>query len=188
MSYLSLPNFPRFYQSPNLPLPFQLIRETTHNEHKMTRGTILVTGGAGYVGSHTILELLNAEYQVVVVDNMCNAHMSEGGKIPESLRRVQELTGRTVAFYNVDIRDRVALDKVFKQVRAPPPELSSFNLDSLSVPLDLSPHRPMIDYYDMGRHLTRFAAYLDIVVARQGEIIAWRIYCGQINQRKSIVK
>lgn len=78
--------------------------------------TILVTGGAGYVGSHTIVELLTAGYKVVVVDNMCNAYMNETEGIPESLRRVQELTGRTVAFLQLDIRDRDGLDAVFKQV------------------------------------------------------------------------
>lgn len=68
--------------------------------------TILVTGGAGYIGSHTCLELLNAGYDVVVVDNLDNS--SE-----ESLRRVQELTGRTLTFHEVDICDRPALQKVF---------------------------------------------------------------------------
>ena len=77
---------------------------------------ILVTGGAGYVGSHTIVELLQANYEVVVVDNMCNAYMNEAEGFPESLRRVQLLTGRQVAFQKVDIRDRNALDAVFKQV------------------------------------------------------------------------
>lgn len=80
--------------------------------------TILVTGGAGYVGSHTTLELLNAGYNVVVVDNMTNAQMSsEDDQMPESLRRVQELTGRTVSFHRFDIRDKKALDStIFKQV------------------------------------------------------------------------
>lgn len=83
----------------------------------MPSTTILVTGGAGYVGSHTIVELLGSGYNVVVVDNMCNAYMNEAERFPESLRRVQQLTGRTVAFQKVDIRDRPALDAVFKQVR-----------------------------------------------------------------------
>lgn len=83
----------------------------------MPSSTILVTGGAGYVGSHTIVELLQAGFSVVVVDNMCNAFMNEAEQIPESLRRVQKLTNRTVAFLKVDIRDRPALDAVFKQVR-----------------------------------------------------------------------
>ena len=66
---------------------------------------ILVTGGAGYIGSHTTLELLKAGHDVVVVDNLCNS--SE-----ESLRRVAELAGRAPKFYNIDIRDEAALDKV----------------------------------------------------------------------------
>ena len=68
--------------------------------------SILVTGGAGYIGSHTCLELLNAGYDVVVVDNLCNA--SE-----EALIRVKELTGKTVTFYPVDIRDAEGLRNVF---------------------------------------------------------------------------
>jgi UDP-glucose 4-epimerase len=67
---------------------------------------ILVTGGAGYIGSHTCLELLEAGYEVTVVDNLCNS--SE-----ESLRRVQKLTGKSLQFQNVDLRDSDALDKVF---------------------------------------------------------------------------
>jgi len=66
---------------------------------------ILVTGGAGYIGSHTVLELLKAGHDAVVVDNLCNA--SE-----ESLRRVAELAGRAAKFYQLDIRDEAALDQV----------------------------------------------------------------------------
>ena len=68
--------------------------------------SILVTGGAGYIGSHTCLELLNAGDEVVVVDNLCNA--SE-----EALVRVKELTGKAITFYPVDIRDVEGLRKVF---------------------------------------------------------------------------
>ena len=68
--------------------------------------TILVTGGCGYIGSHTVLELLNRDYEVVVVDNFVNSSF-------ESLRRVQKLTGKTVTFYEVDIRDEKKLDEVF---------------------------------------------------------------------------
>lgn len=68
--------------------------------------TILVTGGAGYIGSHTCLELLQAGYQVIVVDNLSNSK-------DESLRRVQELTGKTLQFHRVDLLDRPALAQVF---------------------------------------------------------------------------
>ena len=67
---------------------------------------ILVTGGCGYIGSHTVLELLNKNYEVVVVDNFSNSSY-------ESLRRVQEITGKSVIFYEADIRDRDAMDKIF---------------------------------------------------------------------------
>ena len=68
--------------------------------------TILVTGGCGYIGSHTVLELLNKDYQVVVVDNFSNSSF-------EALARVQKITGKTVTFYEADIRDRAALEKIF---------------------------------------------------------------------------
>jgi len=67
---------------------------------------ILVTGGAGYIGSHTCVELLGAGHDVVVVDNLSNS--SE-----ESLRRVRELAGRDLEFHKVDIREREPLDAVF---------------------------------------------------------------------------
>jgi UDP-glucose 4-epimerase len=68
--------------------------------------TVLVTGGAGYIGSHACVELLQSGYQVVVVDNLANSNR-------ESLKRVQEITGKTLAFYEVDIRDQNALAEVF---------------------------------------------------------------------------
>ena len=68
--------------------------------------TILVTGGCGYIGSHTVLELLNKNYDVVVVDNFSNSSF-------ESLKRVQELTGKTVAFYEADIRDEKKMESIF---------------------------------------------------------------------------
>ncbi|RJQ76341.1 MAG: UDP-glucose 4-epimerase GalE [Desulfobacteraceae bacterium] len=69
---------------------------------------ILVTGGAGYIGSHTCLELLKAGYEVVVVDNLINSQR-------ESLRRVEELTGKPVKFYEIDIRDEAGLGQVFRE-------------------------------------------------------------------------
>lgn len=67
---------------------------------------ILVTGGAGYIGSHACVELLQAGHQVIVVDNLSNSK-------EEALRRVQALTGRPLTFYRVDLRDRQALEVVF---------------------------------------------------------------------------
>jgi UDP-glucose 4-epimerase len=68
---------------------------------------VLTTGGAGYIGSHTCLELLQAGYEVVVVDNLCNSKV-------ESLRRVQRIAGRSLSFCRVDLLDRAALDSVFR--------------------------------------------------------------------------
>lgn len=67
---------------------------------------ILVTGGAGYIGTHTVVELLNNGYEVVVADNLSNS--SE-----KALERVEEITGRPVTFYNVDMRNKAALQDLF---------------------------------------------------------------------------
>ena len=69
--------------------------------------TVLVTGGAGYIGSHTCLELLKADYRVVVLDNLSNSYT-------ESLKRVEALTGKSVEFEQGDIRDRAVLKTVFE--------------------------------------------------------------------------
>ncbi len=69
---------------------------------------ILVTGGAGFIGSHTVVELQNAGYEVVVVDNLSNS--SE-----KSLKRVEEITGKPVKFYRADILDKPALEEVFQK-------------------------------------------------------------------------
>jgi len=69
---------------------------------------ILVTGGAGYIGSHTVVELLETGREVVVVDNLCNS--SE-----KSLERVKEITGRDVKFYKADILDKAALEEIFEK-------------------------------------------------------------------------
>ena len=67
---------------------------------------VLVTGGAGYIGSHTCLELLEDGYGVIVIDNLCNSN-------PESLKRVQALTGKSITFYEGDVRDEALLRKIF---------------------------------------------------------------------------
>lgn len=69
---------------------------------------ILVTGGAGYIGSHTSVELLNAGYEIVIVDNFSNSsHVS--------LKRIKEITGKDFAFHEVDLLDKEGLDKVFRE-------------------------------------------------------------------------
>ena len=69
---------------------------------------ILVTGGAGYIGSHTCIELLNQGQEVVVVDNLCNS--SE-----ESLNRVKQITGKDVTFYKADLLDKAAMEEIFSK-------------------------------------------------------------------------
>ena len=69
---------------------------------------VLVTGGAGYIGSHTCLELLESGYGVVVIDNLCNSN-------PKSLDRVEELTGKKLKFYPGDVRDEALLTKIFQE-------------------------------------------------------------------------
>lgn len=69
---------------------------------------ILVTGGAGYIGSHTCVELLENGYEVVVVDNFDNSS-------PESIKRVEKITGKKIALYEADIRDRAAMEKIFSE-------------------------------------------------------------------------
>lgn len=70
--------------------------------------SILVTGGAGYIGSHTCVELLSAGYKVVVFDNFSNSH-------PDAIRRVERITGQTVAAVRGDIRDQHSLEKAIKE-------------------------------------------------------------------------
>ena len=69
---------------------------------------ILVTGGAGFIGSHTLIELIAAGHNPVVVDNLSNAS-------PEAIHRVEKIVGQPTPFYEVDIRDREGLEKVFSQ-------------------------------------------------------------------------
>ena len=69
---------------------------------------VLVTGGAGYIGSHTLISMMASGYDVVVVDNLDNSNK-------ESLKRVEEITGKTVKFYENDVRDKDALRKIFSE-------------------------------------------------------------------------
>ena len=68
--------------------------------------SILVTGGAGYIGSHTCVELLDSGYEVVVADNLCNSNK-------KAIDRIEKITGKKVKFYECDIRDKDGLNKIF---------------------------------------------------------------------------
>ncbi|MFC2431532.1 MAG: UDP-glucose 4-epimerase GalE [Candidatus Saccharimonas sp.] len=68
--------------------------------------TTLVTGGAGYIGSHTLIELINNNFEVVVIDNLANSSR-------ESLRRIEQITGHEIPFIEADVRDQSALDDIF---------------------------------------------------------------------------
>ncbi|XP_011214481.1 UDP-glucose 4-epimerase [Bactrocera dorsalis] len=81
----------------------------------MSPPNVLVTGGAGYIGSHTVLEMLNAGYNVICIDNLSNAYSSGSSKLPESLNRVQKLTGKTLIYYCIDITDRDQVRSVFQE-------------------------------------------------------------------------
>ncbi|KAF1810475.1 UDP-glucose 4-epimerase [Eremomyces bilateralis CBS 781.70] len=74
----------------------------------MTAGSVLVTGGCGYIGSFTALALLQADYKVVIIDNLYNS-------APEAINRIETLCGKRPDFYSVDITDEAAIDKVFKE-------------------------------------------------------------------------
>lgn len=95
--------------------------------------TVLVTGGAGFVGSHTVVALLEANYTVIVIDNLHNAYkgcsvfyyfavlifdfLAPDAEKPEILERVEKIAGRKTIFYDVDIMDEVALTEIFLKVR-----------------------------------------------------------------------
>ena len=70
--------------------------------------SILITGGAGYIGSHTCIEMLDAGYDVAVIDNLDNSSS-------ESLKRVESITGKKVKFYKEDVRDKEALRRIFTE-------------------------------------------------------------------------
>ena len=96
--------------------------------------SILVAGGAGYIGSHTCVELLNAGYEVVVVDNLYNSSR-------KALDRVEEITGKKVTFYEVDLLDRAALEEVCEKEKID----SVINFAGLKA-VGESVHKPL-EYY-----------------------------------------
>jgi len=79
----------------------------------MAGKTVFVTGGAGYIGSHCLVELINAGYEVIAIDNFVNS-VTDNGKAP-SLARVEKITGKKVTFYECDLLDAPRLNKIFKQ-------------------------------------------------------------------------
>ncbi|XP_072890573.1 UDP-glucose 4-epimerase isoform X2 [Hemitrygon akajei] len=91
----------------------QLAGASTH-ARKMTSEMILVTGGAGYIGSHCVVELVKAGYVPVVIDNFHNAIRGEDG-IPESIRRVSKITGKEIIFREIDLLDESALRNLFTE-------------------------------------------------------------------------
>ena len=70
--------------------------------------SILVTGGTGYIGSHTVVELQNAGYDAIIIDNLSNSKMLV-------LDRIENITGKRPKFYNADLRDKEALKKIFNE-------------------------------------------------------------------------
>ncbi|XP_041068713.1 UDP-glucose 4-epimerase isoform X2 [Carcharodon carcharias] len=90
----------------------KITMETSYG--KMPTGKILVTGGAGYIGSHCVIELIKTGYVPVVIDNFHNAIRGEDG-VPESIRRVREITGADIIFREIDLLDESALHDLFKE-------------------------------------------------------------------------
>lgn len=82
----------------------------------MAGQTVLVTGGAGYIGSHCTVELLQAGYRVIALDNFVNSVAGGAVGLPPSLERVQRITGRQLVFYECDLLDKQSLHTIFHDV------------------------------------------------------------------------
>lgn len=80
-------------------------------------GNVLVTGGSGYIGSHTVLELIEEGFRVVVIDNLGNAYKGEESDKPEALKKVEKLIKKSVAFEECDITDKTAVAKIFQKYK-----------------------------------------------------------------------
>lgn len=89
--------------------------------------TVFVTGGAGYIGSHCVVELLESGYDVVAIDNFANSVTEESGE-SSALKRVEKITGKKVNFYNCDLIDRDKLEEIFNKVNNLPNEDENFIL------------------------------------------------------------
>lgn len=98
--------------------------------------TIFVTGGAGYIGSHCIVELLECGYDVVAIDNFANSVTETDGE-SAALKRVEQITGKKVTFYNCDLLDREKLETVFNQVSCLLIPYYIFHLSLLSIIYDI---------------------------------------------------
>ena len=96
---------------------------------------VLVTGGAGYIGGHTCVELLNAGHEVVVIDNFVNSK-------PEALDNIRKITGRDLAFYKADLRDREAVRRIFEEQQID----AAIHFAGLKA-VGESVHKPL-EYYD----------------------------------------
>ncbi|CAL1275695.1 unnamed protein product [Larinioides sclopetarius] len=79
-----------------------------------SKKTVFVTGGAGFIGSHTVIELLQAGYEVIVIDNFANAVPGQKGDAP-SLRRAEQITGKKILFYECDLMDKAKLSGIFSK-------------------------------------------------------------------------
>lgn len=80
---------------------------------------ILVTGGAGFIGSHTCVELLNAGYEVVIADNLSNAK-------PEVVQAIETIAGKPVCFYRTDLRDKAGMQDAAGSYFLPPPPFTAW--------------------------------------------------------------